>query len=95
MKYEMLNWSHVMRSGMVDTWQEVTAADLMVQGSIPVKNQQFIGKVNQFHRNTTTKAADDADYDDCNPFTGGMEHFLGHKKPWRKPIRAEAIPDVY
>ena len=75
----------------------MTATDLLVQGepAIPVvrvKNQQFIGKVKHFHWNTTNTKTNEYD---CNPVTGGMEHFVGHKKPWRKPIRAELIPNIY
>jgi hypothetical protein len=92
LKYEMLNWSHVVMKGkndfQVQTWQEVTHSRQNNSNIVAASGQRYTAIVNKTKFKSKT----------CLTMKGwnlSNLHFNGNGKPWNKPILSEDIPDSY
>jgi hypothetical protein len=92
LKYEMLNWSHVVMKGkndfQVQTWQEVTHSRQSNSNIVAASGQRYTAIVNKTEYKSKT----------CMTTKGwklSNLHYNGNGKPWNKPILSEDIPDSY
>jgi hypothetical protein len=101
LKYEILNWSHVLENGNVDTWNEVTSNVGFWRNRTNVVNlandKKYIAIVNTSN-DYSSRACGSLHGRESNVLHGlalDTYHYKGKDKPWLQHIQAEDIPSTY
>eukprot|EP00980_Cylindrotheca_fusiformis_P008152 scaffold1727_cov133-Cylindrotheca_fusiformis.AAC.55 len=100
LKYEVLNWSHILENGEVDTWAEVTSNVNYWRNRtnvVGLADGKYIGIVNKSKSDDfrICGSLHGRDPSELHGLALDTYHYKGKDKPWLQPIHANEIPPTY